>query len=108
MKRINLKLIALSSAVVVHGIFSLQALAAAPQGGMMNDGVGSWLFLLHMMLMYFLPPSWPISTEAGVVTIDWIRFCGKLAVALPASIAYGYFIAFAVAIIREIRNKNEA
>ncbi len=87
--------IALTSAIAVHGFFSIQAIAAAHSGGMLRDDIPYFLFYPHLLLIYFLPPNYPIQTAAGGhVTIDWLRFIGKLADAIPASLLYGFFIAF--------------
>jgi hypothetical protein len=53
-----------------------------------------WLFLPHTFFMYFLPPAWPI-TNGGFdqpIQVDWLRLAGKLAVAFPASILYGFIL----------------
>ena len=49
----------------------------------------SFLFHLHAMLIFFLPPAYPIDLSGGTVVVDWLRFVGKLVVAYPASLLYG-------------------
>lgn len=79
----------LVSSLLIHGIFSLQALSVVGQGGMIRNTFFMLLFYPHVLLMFFLPPIDPIGYSGGVVVVDWLRFAGKLAVAYPASPLYG-------------------
>jgi hypothetical protein len=77
------------SSLLIHIVFSLQALSVAEQGGMIRNTLFMLLFYPHVLLMYFLPPAKPIGYSGAVVAVDWFRFVGKLAVAYPASLLYG-------------------
>lgn len=74
--------------LAVHVLFCGQAYLAARQGGMVLNASFMALFYPHVMLMYFLPPAYPIDLSSGI-SVDWIRFAGKLLVAYPASLFYG-------------------
>jgi hypothetical protein len=73
----------------IHSLFCAQAITVAAQGGMVRDAFLMVLFFPHVMLMFFLPPSDPISYNGVLVQVDWLRFAGKLVVAYPASLLYG-------------------
>ena len=75
--------------VGIHIVFSLQAFDAAPKGGMAHSVPFLLLFKPHYILIFFLPPNYPIDLTGGIVTVDWFRFVGKLVVAYPASLLYG-------------------
>jgi len=60
---------------------------ALPDG--MALGAGLLVFFPHYLFMFFLPPSYPIHDD-GIV--DYSELWGKLAVAFPASLAYGVII----------------
>lgn len=86
----HLWVIAVLASIVIHFIFCVQAVSVAEQGGMVCNELFMLLFFPHVMLMYFLPPAYPIQHASdGVVVVDWVRFAGKLAIAYPASLAYG-------------------
>jgi hypothetical protein len=74
--------------LAVHALFCGQAYLAAGRGGMVLNASFAVLFYPHVMLMYFLPPAYPIDLSGGI-SVDWIRFAGKLSVAYPASLVYG-------------------
>jgi hypothetical protein len=77
--------------LVIHTVFCTQAIstARASAGGLVANEFFLLAFLPHYMLMYFLPPNWPIVNGTD---IDWWRIAGKLAVAYPASLLYGWFV----------------
>ena len=79
----------LISSLLIHSVFSLQALSVAEQGGMIRNTFFMLLFYPQVSLMYFLPPTDPIGYSGGAVVVDWLRFAGKLVVAYPASLLYG-------------------
>jgi len=81
---------------VIHTLFCIQVFMALP-GGMAMTGASLLLFAPHYLLMFFLPPAYPIHGD-GVV--DYAQLWGKLAVALPASIAYGAIIVAVLALVR--------
>jgi hypothetical protein len=85
-------LLAVLASLVVHTLFCMQAFGAASQGGMVLNDLFIFLFYPHVMLMFFLPPAYPIDLSGGTVVIDWLRFAGKLAVAFPASLLYGWLL----------------
>jgi hypothetical protein len=77
--------IAILSSLIVHTLFCFALLRDAPP----NNGLMAFFFP-QIMLMYFMPPSDPFSYPAtGVMTIDWLRFSGKMVTTYPASLAYG-------------------
>ncbi len=92
--RRNTLLIAAALAVLFHAIFCWQAVITAKNGGMMANEAFMVIYYPHAILMYFLPPAYPISyPPGGGVAVDWLRFAGKLAVAFPASVMYGLAVA---------------
>jgi hypothetical protein len=78
--------------IAVHSGFCLQALSVAAEGGMARSPGFLFLFGPHFMLMFFLPPPDPFSWSGGAVSVDWLRFAGKLLVAYPASLLYGCIV----------------
>jgi hypothetical protein len=82
-------MVALGASILVHVVFCLQAITVADRGGMVRNTFFMLLYYPHVLLMYFLPPAYPIGNSHGVVQVDWLRFAGKLAVAYPASLLYG-------------------
>lgn len=57
---------------------------------------GFWLlvFFPQYMLVYGLPPAYPISsTDTGVIHVNYFDFLGKMLVAFPASVVYAIFVA---------------
>ena len=82
--------------VIIHIVFCIQVFMALPGG--MASGAGLLIFFPHYMLMFFLPPSYPIHDD-GVV--DYGQVWGKLAVAFPASLAYGAIIVVILALVRQ-------
>ena len=78
------------SAVVVHIVFCLQAIAAARHGGLILNEALLVAFAPHAFLMFFLPPQDPFAVGDHV---NWLRFVGKLADAIPASLMYGAIFA---------------
>ncbi|MGH7954298.1 MAG: hypothetical protein ACREFE_20575 [Limisphaerales bacterium] len=93
-------------AAVIHALFCIQVFMALP-GGMALTGFGLLLFYPHYMLMFFLPPAYPIH-DNGIV--DYGELWGKLVVAFPASLVYGIIIVAILAFIRQIlsRPKHDA
>jgi hypothetical protein len=85
-------LVALLASLVVHTLFCIQAYSAASQGGMVLNIFCSFLFYPHVILVFFLPPEYPFNLSGGTVVIDWLRFAGKLVVAYPASLLYGWLV----------------
>jgi hypothetical protein len=81
--------IAVLTSLAVHAGFCLQAFSAAAEGGMVRSPLFMFLFSPHCMLMFFLPPAYPIDLSGGVVSVDWLLFVGKLLIAYPASLLYG-------------------
>jgi hypothetical protein len=77
----------------IHGVFCAQAFSAASEGGMVSNLFFSFLFFPQVMLMYFLPPAYPIILRGAIVSIDWLRFAGKLVIAFPGSLLYGWICA---------------
>jgi hypothetical protein len=98
-------LLAVLASVVVHALFCIQAYNAASQGGMVLNEFFGFLFYPHLMLMFFLPPAYPIDLSGGTVVVDWLRFAGKLAVAYPASLLYGLLLS---ATLYSLRRKKVA
>jgi hypothetical protein len=90
-KRVFITLIA---AATIHAVFSIQAIVTARHGGMIHDEAMMFVFYPHVMLMFLLPPAYPINFgSGGIIEVDWLRFTGKLAVAIPASLLYGIVVA---------------
>jgi hypothetical protein len=81
--------LAIMVSLAVHALFCGQAYLAAGQGGMVLNTSFLVIFYPHVMLMYFLPPADPIDLSGGI-SVDWIRFAGKLLVAYPASLVYAF------------------
>ena len=77
---------------LIHTLFCIQVFMALP-GGMALTVAGFLVFAPHYLLMFFLPPSYPIHGD-GVV--DYAQLCGKLAVAFPALACLGAIIRIAV------------
>jgi hypothetical protein len=80
------------ASIVIHAIFCVQAYSATSEGGMVSNAAFMFLFFPHIMLMYFLPPTYPIDLTGGIVSVDWLRFVGKLFVAYPGSLFYGWIL----------------
>lgn len=85
-------LVAVLASLPIHSLFCYQAVNAAAKGGMIQGKLlYKLIFLPHTVLMYFLPPDYPfLSGDGGTIMVDWRRFSGKLAVAFPASLVYGF------------------
>ena len=88
--------------VVIHTLFCIQVFMALP-GGMALDG-SLFVFMPHYMLMFFFPPSYPIHDD-GVV--DYVQVWGKLAVAIPASLAYGFVLVAISNLVRRCLKKSK-
>lgn len=97
---------ALILAAAIHTLFCIQVFMALP-GGMCIYALGELLFFPHYILMFFFPPEYPIH-DNGVV--DYGEVWGKLAVAFPASLAYGIVIVAGLALFKQIlrRPKHDA
>ncbi len=82
-------------AIVLHLIFCIQALFALSDGGMVANSFFLVFFYAQCLLMFFLPPRYPIiySPSTSDFHVDYIAFCGKMIVAFPASFFYSlYFL----------------
>ena len=92
--------------ILIHFVFCAQAVAAARAGagGMAADEFFLISFLPHYMLMYFLPPNWPIN---NLTEIDWWRVAGKLAVSYPASLLYGWIVGAVWHLVHGIRRRSD-
>src|SRR5688500_3456397 len=99
-------LITTAVSILVHTIFCVQAVAAARAGAgsMAANEFFLIAFLPHYMLMYFLPPNWPIT---NVTQVDWLRVAGKLAVSYPVSLLYGWILGAAWHVVHGIRRRPE-
>lgn len=73
---------------LIHAVFCVQAFLPLQRGGMASDGPWLWIFYPHYMLMFFLPPAYPITYAGGEVQVSYLDFLGKMLVALPASVFY--------------------
>lgn len=82
-------MVVLGASLFLHAVFCFQAISAAERGGMVRNAFFMIFYFPHVVLMYFLPPAYPIGQSGGVVRVDWLRFTEKLAVAYPASLLYG-------------------
>jgi hypothetical protein len=85
-------LVTIFASIVIHAIFCVQAYEAAHEGGLIGDGVSMFCFFPHAMLMYFLPPAYPIDQTGGIISVNWVGFAGKLLDAYPASLFYGWIL----------------
>ena len=74
------------ASIVIHAIFCFQAYSAVGDGGMVSNAAFMVLFYPHVMLIYFLPPTYPIHFTGDIVSVDWFRVVGKLLVAYPGSL----------------------
>jgi hypothetical protein len=84
-------LVTIASSLVIHSFFCAQAVYAlsAATGGMASDTRFFLFFLPHYFVMYFAPPMWPIT---NMTEVDWWGVAGKLAVAYPVSLLYGWIL----------------
>ena len=85
-------LFTLGASIAIHTVFCVQAYSAVPRGGMVSSDGFMLLFFPHYMLMYFFPPAWPLDSSGDIVSVDWLRFVGKLLGAYPASLVYGWIL----------------
>jgi hypothetical protein len=83
--------VTIAASLVIHAVFCTQAISAARDGagGLVANEFFLMSFMPHYVMMYFLPPSWPIINGTD---IDWWRIVGKLAVSYPASLLYGWWV----------------
>ena len=83
--------ITITASLAIHAVFCTQAISAARAGtgGFVANEFFLLTFLPHSMMMYYLPPNWPIINGTD---IDWWRVAGKLAVIYPASLLYGWLV----------------
>ena len=91
---------AIGISVFIHSIFCIQAVIAADGGGMILNMFFYILFLPQVILIYFLPPEFPLRFNAGHWDVNWWGFGGKLADAYIASLVYGWVIASCWAFLR--------
>lgn len=55
----------------------------------MVSGIPWWFaFFPHYLLVFFLPPSYPLNYLGGAPVIDHPAFWGKMLVTFPASLVY--------------------
>jgi len=79
--------------LLIHVVFCVQAYLPLQQGGMVSDGPWLWIYYPHYLLVFFLPPQYPISFSGSSVRVNYLEFWGKMLVAVPASAAYGMIVA---------------
>ena len=96
--------------LVVHVTFCVQAILTAPRGGMIANEIFGATFFPHFLMLYLLPPEFPISFGASgeVMSIDWLRFALKLIITLPGSIAYGLALAGIWNVFSKIERRKNA
>jgi len=67
-----------------------------------------FVFLPHTVLVYFLPPEYPLHFNTGHWDVNWWGFAGKLVDAYPASLVYGLLLSFGWSFIQRKREQNSS
>ena len=103
---VNLRRISIRTvlfALIIHGVFAIQSYLSLPKGGMVTEPICLILFYPQYLLVFFLPPAYPISHVDGRVIVDYLAFFGKMLSAFPASLFYGLFLSLLLSLFRKPR-----